>query len=587
MQNDDYLDYTDHGTDVSQHIVAHKARYFEPMIQKTTVSTTLAKGEEHKTTDIPLEFRKYAKVFSDKEAQRLPKHQPWDHKIDLQPGLQMRKTSVYRLTPPEMTVLKEYITDGLKRGTLQRSKALDACSFFFINKKDGKLRPVQDYRPLNAITRKNVALIPLILELINKLLGARFFTKLDVRWGYNNIRIREGDKYKMAFKTPLGLFESCIITFGLYNAPATFQTFMDTQFANFLATSKVVIYLDDILIMATTIVELVKLTHGILQRLLDLDLYLQPKKCSFNQTSVEYLGLIISKGELCMDPVKLMAVSNWPTPKTMKEVQKWLGFCNFYRCFVKNYSALAQPLFNLTKKDVPFHWDHAEEQAFHKLQSALTLAPVLILPDYEKPFTLITDASDYATGSILEQEDAFGYSHPVAYFSKSLQPAEHNYEIHDKELLAIIHSLKHFHHYLQGNKHCTKIFSDHTNLQYFTMKQSLTCRQSRWSLFLATYDFIIISKPGKLNKADALSRRPDYKEGIASKNANQILLTTDKFLLTLNTFQICTLHNMAIPTGMDLDLKAALQEGIKADRVTGTKLTSMLTSGPRHITKGL
>jgi len=377
------------------------------------------------------------------------------------------------------------------------------------------------------------------------------------------------------------------MTFRLCNALATFQTFIDTQFADFLATGKVVIYLDDILIMATTIVELVKLTHGILQHLLDLNLYLRPKKCSFNQTSVEYLGLIISEGELCMDPVKLTAVSNWPTPKTMKEVQKWLGFCNFYRRFVKNYSALARPLFNLTKKDVPFHWDHAEEQAFRDLQSALTLAPVLILPDYEKPFTLITNASDYATGSILEQEDAFGHSYPVAYFSKSLQPAERNYEIHDKELLAIIHSLKHFRHYLQGNKYRTKIFSDHANLQYFTTKQSLTCRQSRWSLFLATYDFIIIPKPSKLNKADALSRHPDYKEGIASENADQILLTKDKFLLTPDTFQIHALHNTAIPTGMNLDLKAALQEGIKADRVTGTKLTSMLTSGPRHITKGL
>jgi len=474
-QNDDYLNYTDHGTDVSQCIVAHKVRYFEPMIQKTMVSTTLAKGKERKTMDIPPKFHKYVKVFSDKEAQRLPKHQPWDHKIDLQPGLQMRKTLVYRLTPPEMTALKEYITDSLKRGMLQRSEAPDACSFFFINKKDGKLHPVQDYRPLNAITRKNAAPIPLILELINKLLGAQFFTKLDVHWGYNNICIWEGDEYKTAFKTPLGLFESCIMTFGLCNALATFQTFMDTQFADFLATSKVVIYLDDILIMATTIVELVKLTHGILQRLLDLNLYLRPKKCSFNQTSMEYLGLIISEGELCMDPVKLMAISNWPTPKTMKEVQKWLGFCNFYCHFVKNYSALACPLFNLTKKDIPFHWDQAEEQAFHDLQSALTSALVLILLDYEKLFTLITDASDYMTGSILEQEDAFGRSHPVAYFSKSLQPTERNYEIHDKELLAIIHSLKHFCHYLQGNKHCTKIFSDHANLQYFTTKQYLTC----------------------------------------------------------------------------------------------------------------
>jgi len=377
------------------------------------------------------------------------------------------------------------------------------------------------------------------------------------------------------------------MTFGLCNTPATFQTFIDTQFANFLATSKVVIYLDDILIMAQTIVELIKLTHGILQCLLDLNLYLWPKKCSFNQISMEYLGLIISKGELCMDPVKLTAVTNWPTPKTMKEVQKFLGFCNFYHHFVKNYSALAQPLFNLTKKDIPFHWDQEEEQAFCSLQSILTTAPVLILLDYDKLFTLITDASNYATGSILEQKDAFGCSHPVAYFSKSLQPAECNYKIHDKELLTIIHSLKHFCHYLQGNKYCTKIFSDHMNLQYFTLKQTLTHWQSQWSLFLAIYNFIIIPKPGKPNKADALSRCPDYKEGIASKNADQILLTTDKFLLTPDIFQIHALHNMAIPTGMDLDLKAALQEGIKANRVMGDKLRSMLTSGPRHITKGL
>jgi len=152
---------------------------------------------------------------------------------------------------------------------------------------------------------------------------------LDVQWGYNNIRIRKGDEHKTAFKTPLGLFESLVMTFGLCNALATFQTFMDTQFADFLETGEVVIYLDDILIMAKTIVRLVQLTHGILQRLLDLDLYLCPEKCSFNQTSVEYLGLIISEGELHMDPVKLNAVSNWPTPKTMKDVQKFLGFCNF------------------------------------------------------------------------------------------------------------------------------------------------------------------------------------------------------------------------------------------------------------------
>jgi len=237
-------------------------------------------------------------------------------------------------------------------------------------------------------------------------------------------------------------------------------------------------------------------------------------------------------------------------------------------------------LFNLTKKNTPFTWNQEEEQAFHSLQAALTIAPVLLLPDYGKPFTLIMDTSDHATRAILEQEDTLGRSHPVAYFSKSLQPAECNYKIHNKELLAIVYSLKHFCYYLQGNEHQTKIFSDHANLQYFTTKQTLTCRQSHWSLFLATFNYIIIPKPGKLNKANALSRCPDYKEGIASENAEQVLLTPEKFYIQ-------ALHNIAIPTGMDLDLKAALKEGIEADRVTGENLKTMLTSGPRHITKGL
>ena len=175
-----------------------------------------------------------------------------------------------------------------------------------------------------------------------------------------------------------------------------------------------------------------------------------------------------------MDPVKLRAVQQWPLPKKVKDIQKFLGFCNFYWCFVCDYSQLARPLFDLTKKDTPFVWTKAQDNTFKSLQNMLCMAPVLVLPDYGKPFTLTTDASDFATGAILEQEDALGHSHPVAYFSKSFQPAERNYEIHDKELLAIVHALKHFRHYLQGNTHRTHIFSDYRNLWYFTTKQTLT-----------------------------------------------------------------------------------------------------------------
>jgi len=287
------------------------------------------------------------------------------------------------------------------------------CSFFFINKKDRNLQPIQDYQLLNAVTKKNAAPIPLIPKLVNKLLGAQFFTKLDIRWGYNNIRIHEGDEYKTAFKTPLGLFESLVMMFGLCNALATFQTFMDTQLADLIDTGHIVIYLDDILIFAHTIYKVIKYTHMVLQRLLDLDLYLQPTKCSFNQTSIEYLGLIISEGELRMDPVKLKAVSNWPMPTKVKNIQEFLGFCNFYCRFIKNYSTLAHPLFNLTKKDTPFLWGTTQAKAFAVLQNALMTSPALLLPNYGKPFMLITDTSNYATGAILEQDDALGRSHPL------------------------------------------------------------------------------------------------------------------------------------------------------------------------------
>jgi hypothetical protein len=194
------------------------------------------------------------------------------------------------------------------------------------------------------------------------------------------------------------------------------------------------VYLDDILIFASTLLVLEQLTHQVLQWLLDLDLFLWPEKCSFNRTLVKYLGIIISEGELCMDPIKLKAVKDWPWPKTIKDIQKFLGFCNFYRQFVQDYSKLARPLFDLTRKGEPFIWTNCHERAFMGLQHTLTSSPVLLLPDNNHPFTLYTDASDYATSAILEQDDALGHSHPVAFYSKSLQPAERNYEIHCCEI---------------------------------------------------------------------------------------------------------------------------------------------------------
>ena len=264
----------------------------------------------------------------------------------------MKKCSIYCLTPKESEALQEYITDNLRKGYICPPKSPKACPFFFVDKKDGKICQVVDYRALNEITITNAAPIPIIPELVDRLRDARYYSKFDLHAGYNNICIQEGDEAEAAFKTPLGLFEPTVMTFGLCNAPVTFQTFMNSIFEDMVALGQVVVYLDNILVFAAELCLLDKYTHEVLARLAGHDLYLKPEKCSFAQTSIEYLGLIISEGQVCMDPAKIDAITKWPIPHTVKQVQAFLGFCNFYCHFIKDFSTVARPLFNLTKCNV-------------------------------------------------------------------------------------------------------------------------------------------------------------------------------------------------------------------------------------------
>ena len=227
--------------------------------------------------------------------------------------------------------MKEHITEGQRKGYLCSSKSPMASPFFFVDKKDGNLHPVQDYQALNDIAIKNTVPLPLIPEVIGKLRRACYYTKFDACWGYNNIRIKEGDEWKAAFKTPLGLFEPTVMTFGLCNARATFQTIMNNIFEDMIDAGHVVVYLDDILIFAEDLTTLNNLSSKVLTHLKNHDLYLKPEKCSFAQTSIEYLGIIISEGQIKMDPAKVKGITDWPTPRTVKQVQVFLGFCNFYR----------------------------------------------------------------------------------------------------------------------------------------------------------------------------------------------------------------------------------------------------------------
>jgi hypothetical protein len=261
-------------------------KYYISVRASTTTSTQIATRNMPKSTvtTIPEQFRRYAKIFSEEASRCLPKHQSWDHAIDLIPGATIKKCGIYCLTPKEMDALCEHLADQLEKGYIRYSKSPMPSSLFFVEKKGGALRPVQDCRWLNDITIKNVAPIPLIPELIDRLRSACYFTKFDIRVGYNNIRIKEGDEYKAAFKTPLGLFEPLVMTFSLCNAPATFQTFMNHIFQDMVDEGHVVVYLNDILIFADNLALLDKLTHEVLSRLNKFDLYLKPEKCSFAQS---------------------------------------------------------------------------------------------------------------------------------------------------------------------------------------------------------------------------------------------------------------------------------------------------------------
>jgi hypothetical protein len=259
------------------------------------------------------------------------------------------------------------------------------------------------------------------------------------------------------------------------------------------------------------------------------------------------LGLIISENRVEMDPVKVAGVAEWPEPSNKREVQSFLGFANFYRQFIKDFSHHARPLFNLTKNEQKRPWGSSKASAFRKLKELVTSAPVLTTPTDDQPFHIEADSSDYATGVILSQlsmED--GKWHRIAYYSKSLSETEWNYKIHDKEMLAIIQALEEWQHFLEGAPHKVEIWTDHKNLEYFMSAKKLNWRQARWSLTLARFDFVMHHWPGKtMGKSDALSLRADHGDGSEDNH--------DLTLLTPNFFAVRALEGLEV-VGQERDL---------------------------------
>jgi hypothetical protein len=284
---------------------------------------------------------------------------------------------------------------------------------------------------------------------------------------------------------------------------------------------------------------------------------------SSKRPALNNLGLIISENRVEMDPVKVAGIAEWPEPSNKREVQSFLGFANFYRRFIKDFSHHARPLFNLTKNERKWQWGSSEASAFRKLKDLVTSAPVLTIPADDQPFRIEADSSDYATGAVLSQLSAEdGKWHPVAFYSKSLSETERNYEIHDKEMLAIIRALDEWRHFLEGAPHKVEIWTDHKNLEYFMSAKKLNRRQARWSLTLARFDFVMHHRPGKtMGKSDALSRRADHGD---SSEDNR-----DLTLLTPNFFVVRALEGLEL-VGQERDLLKLIRRETKSEELKDT-----------------
>ena len=497
-------------------------------------------------SQIPKEYHDYADVFSKAEASKLAPHRPYDLKINLEEGTAPPPIStMYSLSPIELETLREFIDENLSKGFIRSATSPHGAPVLFSRNSNGSLRLCVDYRGLNKISKKDRYPLPLISDLLATAGKARIYTTLDLRHAYYLVRIAEGDEWKTAFRTRYGSFEWLVMPFGLTNAPAAFQRFMNDIFSDMLDVH-VIIYLDDILIYSDDPAEHKKHVREVLRRLRQNGLYCKPEKCHFDTDTVNYLGFILSKDGLKMDPAKVQTIQDWPEPRKVKDIQSFLGFANFYRRFISDYSDIVVPLTRLTRKGILWNFSDAARKSFHSLKTAFTTAPILTHWVPDKQLIVETDASDYALGAILSIVVDSGEVHPVAFHSRTFTAPELNYDTHDKELLAIFEAFRVWRHYLEGSGIPIEVLTDHKNLEYFSTTKILTRRQARWSEYLSQFNLVIRFRPGKLGtKPDSLTRRWDvYPKGgnsdYATVNPSNLrpMFTQEQMSISLRATQL-------------------------------------------------
>ncbi|GJZ20476.1 reverse transcriptase domain-containing protein [Tanacetum coccineum] len=460
------------------------------------------KSDEKRLEDIPV-VKEFLDVFPE-DLPGLPPVCQVEFQINLIPRAVPVAQTPYRLAPLEMQELSNQLQELTNRGFIRPSTSPWGAPVLFVKKKDGSFRMCIDYRELNKLTIKNRYPLPRIDDLFDQLQGSSVYSKIDLRSGYHQLRVKDEDIPKTAFRTRYGHYEFQVMPFGLTNAPAVFMDLMNRVCKPYL-DKFVIVFIDDILIYSRNEEEHANHLRIILELLRKEKLYAKFSKCDFWIHIVQFLGHLIDSQGLHVDPAKIEAVKNWTSPTTPTEVRQFLGLAGYYRRFIEGFSKIAKPLTKLTQKNKNYIWGEEQESAFQLLKQKLCEAPILALPEGNDDFIVYCDASLQGLGAVLMQREKV-----IAYASRQLKPHEENYTTHDLELGAVIFALKIWRHYLYSTK-CT-VFTDHKSLQHILRQKELNMRQRRWLELLADYDCEICYHPGKANVvADALSRKKQIK----------------------------------------------------------------------------
>jgi hypothetical protein len=506
--------------------------------------------EKHSKSNIVIknifsvEYHEFLNVFDKKAFNILVSHRSYDHKIVLKKNAILEYTSLYKMFEKELKIVKKYLENNLEKRFIIASRSSFASSIMFMKKTNESLKFCVDYRKLNQLIKKNKYSLSLIDETLAHLDKTKYFTKLDIRQTFHRIRIADADfEDLIIFRTRFDAYKYRVLSFELCNEFATYQHYMNDVFFDYL-DDFVSIYIDDILIYNNSKREHIEHVKKILQRLRDADLQANINKCEFSIHEIKYLDLIVRRDEIRMNSKKIEIILQWSISQNLKQVQKFLRFCNFYRRFIRNFAKIMKSLIKLIRKNVIFNWNEACKIAFELLKKTVIEASILAHFDLKKQIYIKSDSFDFVSTEVLSQMKKNDELHSMTFFSKNLASIECNYEIYDKKLLIIIRCFEQWRFELLFTKSnvSVKMLIDHKNLKYFMITKQLNRRQSKWAQFLIDFHFVIIYLFEKSNeKADSLIKRVEdvlEKKNDRQKQQNQILLSSARFDKKLQAIEL-------------------------------------------------